>query len=147
MEVVNSTVSAPPLSSDALRESKIYLFLLPTANKLKHTVAGCVVAQRIETAMAVAAADAKGDLVTIDTGLFCRPAPIPTPLGIARLFVVKAHRRKGIASKILDVAVKTFVQGCVLDPGKGQVAFTQTTGDGLAVMKSWGGQNMRIYEE
>jgi N-acetyltransferase len=34
-----------------------------------------------------------------------------------------------------------------LDPRRGEVAFTQPTGDGSAVMHRWGGGGMRIYEE
>lgn len=82
-----------------------------------------------------------------DTGLFCHPAPLPTPLGIPRLFVSSVHRRLGIASKLLSAAAETFIYGCPLDPRKGQVAFTQPTGDGNAVMQYWGAGGVRVYEE
>ncbi|KAG5220073.1 N-acetyltransferase ECO [Salix suchowensis] len=88
-------------------------------------------------------------LIAVDTtsGLFCDPAPLPTPLGIPRIFVPSTHRRQGIASKLLSAAASTFIHGCPLDPSKGDVAFTQPTGDGNAVMRSWGGNGVRIYEE
>jgi N-acetyltransferase len=88
-------------------------------------------------------------LVSVDSGtsLFCHSAPLPTPMGIPRLFVPSTYRRQGIASALLSAAAATFIHGCPLDPTKGQVAFTQPTGDGKAVMMAWGGENARIYAE
>jgi len=115
--------------------------------------------QRISSAMAIASSSkacdlsdsepSPGSLVAVDTtaGLFCHPEPLPTPMGIPRIFVPAAHRRQGIASVLLSIAAKTFIHGCPLDPLKGQVAFTQPTGDGSALMNQWGGGGVRIYEE
>lgn len=88
-------------------------------------------------------------LVTIDvgSGLFGHPEPLPTHMGIPRLFVPAAHRRKGVASRLLSAAAESFIHGCILDPTKGQVAFTQPTGAGDAVMRRWGRGGVRIYEE
>lgn len=88
-------------------------------------------------------------LVAVDTtsGLFCHPEGLPTPLGIPRLFVSSAHRRQGIASRLLSAAALTFIHGCPLDPLNGDIAFTQPTEGGSAVMQSWGGGGVRIYEE
>ena len=88
-------------------------------------------------------------LVAVDTtsGLFCHPEGLPTPLGIPRLFVSSAHRRQGIASRLLSAAAATFIHGCPLDPRKGDIAFTQPTEGGNAVMQSWGGGGVRIYDE
>lgn len=166
LETINLTLSSPPLSPPTLHASKAYLFLLPSStSSSREKIAGCVIAQRISTAMEIASSadceTARGPtpdaprtpptaaLVAVDTstGLFCHPAPIPTPLGIPRLFVPLAHRRQGIASHLLSAAAKTLIHGCPLDPRKGQVAFTQPTGDGRAVMTRWGGGRVRIYEE
>lgn len=88
-------------------------------------------------------------LVQIDasSSLYCYPEPLPTPLGIPRLFVSSTHRRQGIATHLLSAAAETSIHGCRLDPRKGHVAFTQPTGLGLQVMKKWGGSGFRIYEE
>jgi N-acetyltransferase len=88
-------------------------------------------------------------LIAVDTsrGLFCHPEPLPTPLGIPRLFVASTHRRQGIASSLLSAAAATFVHGCPVDPAKGEVAFTQPTDAGHAVMQVWGKGGARIYEE
>ncbi|GLB40571.1 putative zinc-finger of acetyl-transferase ESCO [Lyophyllum shimeji] len=161
LETINLTLSSPPLTPEILRESKAYLFLLQSSGREK--IAGCVIAQRISTAMAIATcaeceeatrsstdstSQPTATLVAVDTstGLFCHPAPLPTPLGISRLFVPSAHRRQGIARHLLSAAADTFIHGCPLDPRKGHVAFTQPTGDGHAVMMKWGRGGVRIYE-
>ncbi|KAF8919336.1 hypothetical protein CPB85DRAFT_889387 [Mucidula mucida] len=149
LKIVNTALSSPPIESKMLQVSKAYLFLLPsTSNKEK--IVGCVLAQRISSAMAIVSPDATtstDDLVHVDTSLFCQPEQLPTALGIARIFVTKSIRRQGIASQLLSTAAKSFIEGCELDASKGQVAFTQTTGEGLALMRRWGGNEMRIYEE
>ncbi|KAF9068653.1 hypothetical protein BDP27DRAFT_772814 [Rhodocollybia butyracea] len=151
METMNVALSAPALSPEALRASKAYLLLLPGATPNKaEKIAGCVIAQRIENAMAVApSSDTESSLVTVDnsTGLFCYPELLSTALGISRIFVTSAQRRKGIASKLLSAAAATFIHGCTLSPQEGQIAFSQTTGDGTALMKDWGKGAIRIYDE
>lgn len=87
------------------------------------------------------------DTSSSDAGLFCHPKPLPTPLGIPRLFVVSTYRHRGIALALLNCAARTFIHGCPLDPKKGQVAFSQPSRAGRAVMERWGGGAVRIYEE
>ncbi|KAJ7197154.1 hypothetical protein GGX14DRAFT_668286, partial [Mycena pura] len=164
LDTINIALSSPPLTLAILQASKAYLFLIPSSTTTKREkIIGCVIAQRISTAMAIAtpeclAACEAGEhspssltskLVPVDasSGIFCHPAALPTPLGIPRLFVSSTHRRQGVASRLLTAAAETFVYGCGLDPRKGQVAFTQPTGDGNAVMRQWGGDCVRIYEE
>lgn len=174
LETIRLTLSSPPLSPSTLRDCKLYLFLLPSPSSVaREKIVGCVIAQHISTAMAISppsnttplssssstvpettSNDATvppptATLVAIDTstGLFCHPSPLPTPMGIPRLFVPSAHRRLGIATSLLDAAVATFVHGCKLDPREGEVAFTQPTNSGQAVMQSWGKGGVRIYQE
>lgn len=150
------TLSASPLSPDVLRASKVCIFLVPAITPNREKIAGWIVAQRIEKAMMVAplsrssseSKDTSG-LVAVDDsgGLFCYPELLPTALGISRILVVSAQRRQGIASKLLSTAANTFVPGCVLDPKCGQIAFSQTTGDGIALLRNWGQGGVRIYDE
>ncbi|KZV64924.1 hypothetical protein PENSPDRAFT_638965 [Peniophora sp. CONT] len=158
LETISLNLSSPPLSDDILRVSKLYLFLLPTSGaSTRETIAGCVVAQQIETAMAIAppsdstpeSSPSSATLVVVDTdtGLHCLPAPLPTSMGIPRLFVPTAYRRAGVARTLLDAAARTFVHGCKLDPRAGDVAFTQPTQSGRAVMENWGRGGVRIYQE
>ncbi len=88
-------------------------------------------------------------LVSVDTNssLFCRPEPLSTPMGIPRVFVPSAYQRRGIALRLLDAAAATFVRGCPLNPHLGEVAFTQPTASGKALMEKWGGGGVRIYQE
>lgn len=159
-ETISLSLSSPPLSDDILRVSKLYLFLLPTSGaSARETIAGCVVAQQIDTAMAVAPASLTNSttpdspntaslvVVDTDTGLNCLPTPLPTSMGIPRLFVPTVYRRAGVARALLDAAARTFIHGCKLDPRVGDVAFTQPTNSGRAVMESWGGGGVRIYQE
>ncbi|KAF7353611.1 N-acetyltransferase ECO1 [Mycena venus] len=170
LSTINIALSAPALTPSILQTSKAYLFLTPSlTSTLREKIVGCVIAQQISTAMAIATPaecisacepepspssdgptpSPTSKLVAVDTtsGIFCHPAALPTPLGIPRLFVSSTHRRQGVASKLLSAAAETFIYGCPLDPRKGQVAFTQPTGDGSAVMHRWGGGGVRIYEE
>ncbi|KAJ4479469.1 hypothetical protein C8R41DRAFT_504066 [Lentinula lateritia] len=160
LETINVTLSASTLSPEALRASKAYLFLLPAITPNKEKIVGCIFAQRIEKAMAVAplsssvpenvdAIPSSRSLLTMNdtTGLFCYPELLPTALGISRIFVTSTQRRQGIASSLLSAAAQTAVHGCVLDPKDGQIAFSQTTGDGIALMRNWGQGGIRIYDE
>ena len=91
----------------------------------------------------------RGDLITVDasTSLYCSPEPLPTPLGIPRMFVSSSYRRLGIASRLLTAAAENFIHGITLDPAKGEVAFTQPTASGKALMEKWGGKGARVYRE
>ncbi|EDR11319.1 uncharacterized protein LACBIDRAFT_316036 [Laccaria bicolor S238N-H82] len=154
LQTINRSLSSPPLTPSILQASRAYLFLLPqeTASN-REQIVGCVIAQRISEAMAIAGAEeptastAAPPTIDVGEGLFCHTTPLPTPLGIPRLFVTSTHRRQGIASYLLTAAANTMIYGCKLDPRKGEVAFTQPTRDGSRVMQKWGGGSVRIYEE
>ncbi|KAI0664582.1 hypothetical protein C8Q70DRAFT_938209 [Cubamyces menziesii] len=181
LETIRLALSSPPLSPAVLQRCKIYLFLMskPGVGIVREKIVGCVVAQRISKAMAIAqpaevsaqtrpdsaalssedASSSPADalqstaatttLLPVDssTNLYVHPTPLPTPLGIPRLFVSSAHRRLGIASRLLSAAAATFILGCPLNPARGEVAFTQPTGAGKAVLEAWGRGGVRIYEE
>ncbi|KAH9477964.1 N-acetyltransferase ECO1 [Psilocybe cubensis] len=155
-KVVNTTLSSPELSHNVLQSSKAYLFLVPhDTQKNREKIVGCVIAQRISSAMAVIkkcdalSTDTSSALVLVDsdTGLFCSPELLPTTMGIPRLFVSHSHRRLGIARALLDAAAATFIHGCPLTPDSGQIAFSQPTGMGQKVMENWGRGHIRVYEE
>ncbi|KAI0306538.1 hypothetical protein B0F90DRAFT_1623082 [Multifurca ochricompacta] len=168
LQTISLHLSSPPLTRDVLRTSKVYLFLLPSKRSLScETIAGCAIATHISTAMAVASpAEVQGHptntsssvnpippptarLVSVDpsSSLFCKPEPLSTPMGIPRLFVPSAYRRRDIALRLLDAAAATFVHACPLDPHRGEVAFTQPTASGKALMEKWGRGGARIYQE
>ncbi|PPR02257.1 hypothetical protein CVT24_011606 [Panaeolus cyanescens] len=167
LNTINLSLSAPELPPSVLQASKAYLFLV-AHDTLSHRerIAGCVIAQRISTAMAVVAPPSSDEspesssdkstsadsapapiIVDINTNLYCNPTPLPTPMGIPRIFVSSSFRRQGIAKHLLNAAARTFIHGCPLDPLKGQAAFSQPTGMGQAVMMDWGKGAVRVYEE
>lgn len=86
-------------------------------------------------------------LLIFSTYLFLRPAPLPTPVGISRVFVARDHRCKGIGHALLNAMSQSFIHACPLDPVKGHIAFSQPTGDGRRLMESWGRGKVRVYEE
>ncbi|CAE6409764.1 unnamed protein product [Rhizoctonia solani] len=175
LSTINKVLSAPSLPDSSLKLSKAYVMVIPTkASKLHcsrpgndtsakrsstECIVGCVIATHIREAMRIVHIDElqasntpKPDLVCVDIGssggnVYCDPNLIPTTLGIPRLFVVPSHRRQGIARTLLDAAARTAIWGCPLDPSSGQIAFSQPTASGHAVMKDWGGHTIRIYEE
>ncbi|KAI0093570.1 hypothetical protein BDY19DRAFT_881795 [Irpex rosettiformis] len=175
LKSVNITLSAPALAPQTLRVSKAYLFLLssdsPTPGSHKEKIIGCVIAQRITTAMAIApqtppnptqhsddnteanipSKESHQSSSTLDpsdsSSITLIPIPLPTPLGISRLFVSSSHRCLGIGSRLLTAAATTFIHGCPLDPKKGEIAFSQPTGLGGKVLEKWAGGKGRVFEE
>ncbi|KAI0797624.1 hypothetical protein C8Q75DRAFT_887106 [Abortiporus biennis] len=183
LNTINLSLSSPALSPSILQSSKVYLFLLPSnlssSTSKREKIIGCVIAQRISTAMEIAPSPSSTQsslttstspspsfnspssesestsepslpsLIPVDpsTGLYIHPTPLPTPMGIPRLFVSTTHRRQGIATRLLTAASQNFILGCPLDPKKGQVAFSQPTGLGKKVLEAWGGGGVRIYQE
>ncbi|KAG8869242.1 hypothetical protein FRC20_001868 [Serendipita sp. 405] len=152
MSTINTALSSPPLKQTAIDVSKVYLFLVSTQSVQKKRIVGCVVAQNIDTALQVAKPSnpehaGSNDLVHVDQGLYCDPSPLPTPVGISRILVSMDCRRKGVAESLLNEVCRTFIHGCHLDPGKGQIAFSQPTGDGQKLMTRWGRGGVRIFEE
>ncbi|CAE6465935.1 unnamed protein product [Rhizoctonia solani] len=172
LSTVNKALSAPPLPESSLNSSKAYVMIIPGSSSKMGTknkplakrpnadrIVGCVITTHITTAMRVIDSSklempgiSKSDLVCVDIddsrgNVYCDPKPIPATLGIPRLFVVPSHRRQGIAQALLNAAAKTAIWGCPLEPASGQIAFSQPTASGRAVMKAWGGRDIHIYDE
>ncbi|GAB1522984.1 hypothetical protein RhiTH_006113 [Rhizoctonia solani] len=171
LSTINKALSAPSLPGSGLSSSKAYLMIIPAKPKLgaknktlakrpnTERIVGCVVTTHITSAMRVIDSSelessdvSKSNLVCVDIddssgNVYCDPTPIPATLGIPRLFVVPSHRRQGIAQALLNAAAKTAVWGCPLDPTGGQIAFSQPTASGRAIMKAWGGDSIHIYDE
>lgn len=73
-DTINLSLSAPSLTPEALETSKAYLFLLPVPNTTRERIVGCVIAQRIVSAMNVIPEPSKKDegYIHVDGGLYCR---------------------------------------------------------------------------
>ncbi|ORY25853.1 hypothetical protein BCR39DRAFT_589986 [Naematelia encephala] len=169
LSTVDTVLSSPPLPSSILSTCKIFLFLtaspppsssakrprpLPrgladpkdSKRQAKERVVAVVVAQPIKWAMRVLKpAETIQQVVDSGGGVLCDPTPLDTPLGIHRLFTVPAYRSLGLARLLLDASCRETVYGCVFQPGKGQVAFSQPTDSGRKVMESWGGGAIRVF--
>ena len=52
-------------------------------------------------------------------------------LGVKLIWVSAAHRRRGLAHRMLDAARRNFAYGAVLKVPLGEVAFSQPTQDGF----------------
>lgn len=158
LSTIDLALSSPALTREMLTTCKIYLFIIPApkpSNAAKEKIAGCVVAQRITKARELVGSQTLSQYTTDTQESDCTPpGPLslsptthPCSLGVARLFVPSTTRRLGIARTLLDSAAETFIHGCPLDPAAGDVAFTQPTNAGEAVMRKWGGGGVMVYEE
>jgi N-acetyltransferase len=63
--------------------------------------------------------------------------PSPATMGVYQIWCHGAHRRKGIAKKLLDTARSKLVYGTTIDIGK--VAFSSPTGEGQAFAQKYTG--------
>ncbi|KAH7341593.1 hypothetical protein B0J17DRAFT_265959 [Rhizoctonia solani] len=172
LSTINKALSAPSLPESSLSSSKAYVMIVsgsssklgaknkPLAKRSNaERIVGCVITSHITSAMRVidnneleASDVSKSNLVCVDIddlrgNVYCDPSPIPATLGIPRLFVAPSHRRQGIAQALLNAAARTAIWGCPLNPAGGQIAFSQPTASGRAVMKAWGGHSIHIYDE
>ncbi|KAJ9103092.1 hypothetical protein QFC21_002514 [Naganishia friedmannii] len=77
----------------------------------------------------------------------CRPERLPCKIGIHRVFTVPKYRGLGISKILLDVACERTIYGYTCDPVKGEVAFSQPTSSGKALMDAWGGVHVRVFVE
>ena len=102
--------------------------LLLCVHERTGTVHGAVVAERIQSARAVAE---DSDVVR------CTGPPQEAALGVAKVFVYAAHRRRGVATRLLDAARCALVVGAVVPRDK--TAFTQPTRDGRALFARYTG--------
>jgi N-acetyltransferase len=72
---------------------------------------------------------------------------VPAVLGISRIWTSRQHRRKGIASALLQAAQCNFLFG--MEISKSSVAFSQPTESGGALARAWYGHDDRwlVYRE
>ncbi|KAL7419611.1 hypothetical protein Q5752_005523 [Cryptotrichosporon argae] len=133
------TTSAPPPAKTAKRQR-------PSGAKDTDRVVAVVVAQPIKWAMRVLPADERIEgAVDSGDGVFCDPTPLPTPLGIHRLFTIPSYRSLGLAQALLDAAARHTVYGCRFDALAGDVAFSQPTESGRRAMERWARGKVRVF--
>ncbi|KAJ4428929.1 hypothetical protein ANN_25925 [Periplaneta americana] len=112
----------------------IYEIYLYVANK---KVFGCVVAHPITLAYKM--------LDSVVEGCDCCSAEsYPAKCGVSRVWVNKNHRRRKVASRLLDCMRANFVHGYIL--GKDEFAFSAPTPEGKALAEKYTGTvNYLVY--
>lgn len=154
--MINTCLSAPPLTTEALEKSRAYLCLTPSSSDAtKEIIVGAIILTRIEKCLRVAKDRSRDDktylpdlvLVDSESGLYCHPEKVPAAMGVSRVFVSTSFRRKGIAAALLRAGARTFIHGCPLRFEDGTVAFSQPTDSGRKFMESFGSGCIGIYEE
>ncbi|KAK6907203.1 hypothetical protein I203_101193 [Kwoniella mangroviensis CBS 8507] len=177
LSTVDRVLSSPPLPQAILERCKVFLFVTsspPPASSTKRQkldssisikvvqrerVVGVVVAQGIKWAMRVlkdgeqlqCEGAEKERKVVVESGGFgsvtCDPAPLPTPLGIHRLYISPSYRSNNLSYHLLNASCSNTVYGCTFDPTVGDVAFSQPTQSGRAVMERWGQGGIRVFAD
>ncbi|RIB26075.1 ESCO1/2 acetyl-transferase-domain-containing protein [Gigaspora rosea] len=149
LDVIDTELNSVELSEQKLDQCKIYLYVTD-----KKRVEGCVIAEPITQAYRISRDDKDGMQVekmqigTSNNGsaVFCFTKPIQAACGINRIWVSRPNRRKGIATKLLNIVREKFVYGCVLKPS--DLAFSQPTGDGQAFASHYTGtMEFLVYDE
>ncbi|KAI9827100.1 MAG: hypothetical protein M1826_006464 [Phylliscum demangeonii] len=74
-------------------------------------------------------------------------APSQAMMGVARIWTSRAHRRQGLATRLLQAATHAFVYGFTIP--KHQVAFSQPTESGKRFAETWfeGRPDWQVYVE
>ncbi|GAA6008798.1 hypothetical protein JCM11491_003787 [Sporobolomyces phaffii] len=154
MSTIDTELSSTGLTDEQLAASKAFLFVTTRTRK----VVACAVVQRITHAYQVVAndrdeddvdleRDARQGLIRFDnqdsSAIFCSPTPLPTLLGVHRIWTSNSHRRHGFASLLLDDVAERFLYACpIARRDRAQdVAFSQPTGKGQELAKRWTGTN------
>ena len=109
--------------------AKVFLYCI------RDKCVGLCLAERIRSASKIvetAADHPNGALVT-------EPSVAPMLLGISRIWTSHSHRRKGIASVLLDTARLRYFYG--VEVPKKMVAFSQPTESGSQLAKRWFGSD------
>ena len=70
-----------------------------------------------------------------------RPTPLPTLVGVHRIWTSSSYRRSSLASLLLDAVASRFIYAAPISvtARKDVVAFSQPTGAGMALARRWTG--------
>ncbi|BGP15008.1 hypothetical protein JCM10213_002848 [Rhodosporidiobolus nylandii] len=150
LETIDTELSSTSLTPTQLAQSKVFLFVTP-----QRKVVAAAVIQRIKEAYEVVTSAADGvkreaaEEVEPERGLlrfgeeegaiFCSPIPLPTLLGVQRIWTSTSSRRAGLATLLLDHVAAKFVYGCAVPPERRKLdfAFSQPTGKGQKLAKAF----------
>ncbi|GAA5916432.1 ESCO family N-acetyltransferase [Sporobolomyces salmoneus] len=154
METIDTELSSTPLTPEQLSESKLFIFVTPNRK-----VVACAVVQRIQEAYRVVTGQGEKDqdgLIQFgreeeDSGaIFCSSEPLPTLLGVHRIWTSTSSRRHGLASRLLDHMARRYLYACPIkqERRKEDVAFSQPTGKGKDLATRWTGtEAFKVFVE
>ncbi|GAA5971913.1 hypothetical protein JCM11641_001568 [Rhodosporidiobolus odoratus] len=144
-ETIDTELSSTSLTPAQLADSKIFLFVTP-----QRKVIAAAVVQRLEAAYEVVTSAEKSkdeekpsaDLLRFGEeqgAIFCSPTPLPTLLGIQRIWTSTSSRRSGLASLILNHVAARYVYGSPIPLERRAIdfAFSQPTGKGQKLARAW----------
>ncbi|GAA5952489.1 hypothetical protein JCM21900_005326 [Sporobolomyces salmonicolor] len=157
LDTIDTELSSISLTPSQLAESKLFLFVTP-----QRKVVACAVVQRIGAAFQVvrSAKEARDgeedgrpstDLLRFgeDQGaIFCSPTPLPTLLGVQRIWTSTSSRRHGLATLLLDQMASCYIYGFPISHERRSVdvAFSQPTGKGQELARRWTGtQAFKVF--
>ncbi|KAI5776841.1 ESCO1/2 acetyl-transferase-domain-containing protein [Geopyxis carbonaria] len=140
LTTVDTELSAAEIPDNVLWNQsdtyRAYIYVAETT-KRKHKVIGFLLAKRIQKAYFARLEGNKGSSCVSIGG-----EPQEAVMGVSRIWTCISYRRIGIAMKMLDVAMDTFIYGLKLD--KTVVAFSQPTESGKNLAKAWCKHNTDI---
>ena len=112
--------------------------LLLCAHERSGTVYGAVIAKKISNARSLVVG---GD----DEVVRCCGPLKPATAGIEKIFVYEKHRRKGVATRLIDAVRSSLVYGYLVPLE--ELAFTQPTRDGRALFSKYcGTKSFLVYD-
>ncbi|CAN0847516.1 Protein CHROMOSOME TRANSMISSION FIDELITY 7 [Linum grandiflorum] len=77
--------------------------------------------------------------------MVCEERGVPAACGIRAIWVTPSNRRKGIATRLLDAARKSFCTGCTLE--RSQIAFSPPTSAGRPLADAYvGNEQLLLYK-
>ncbi|KDR22265.1 N-acetyltransferase ESCO1 [Zootermopsis nevadensis] len=131
LAIVDKELGYADSALEGLSNSQVYLYVMDKQ------VTGCVVAHQISFAFKM--------LNSVIEGCdCCSEESYPAKCGISRVWVAKNHRRKKIASRIMDCLRSSFIHGYML--GMDEFAFSAPTIDGKAFAEKYTGtMNYLVY--
>ncbi|KAF3479853.1 uncharacterized protein GIQ15_06829 [Arthroderma uncinatum] len=108
---------------------------------------GLALAERIWEAHGITTSPSKritSSPTSISSSLTLTKETYPALVGISRIWTSRSSRRKGIALDLLDCVVSNYFYG--MEMARTQVAFSQPTESGCALMKTfYGDSDWRVY--
>ncbi|GAA5821970.1 hypothetical protein JCM11251_004803 [Rhodosporidiobolus azoricus] len=155
LSTIDTELSSTSLTPAQLALSKIFLFVTP-----QRKVIAAAVVQRIQHAFEVVTSasekKAKGEEVEPELlrfgeeqgAIFCSPTPLPTLLGVQRIWTSTSARRSGLATLLLTHVAAKYVYGSPISEKKRRTefAFSQPTGEGQRLARRWTGtERFRVF--